>query len=125
MILTALQPPATWHCRYCHLEAVPPPLLGLSSLTRLSLSANALEDLPPGPYLGPQLRELQLATNGLRRVPPALASATNLRSLDLSFNWQVGWGRRPCRGALMGAGGVANRPSSHRGWSYTRLITST
>ena len=68
---------------------MPPPLLGLSTLTRLSLAANALEDLPAGPYLGPELRELQLATNGLRLVPPALASATNLRSLDLSFNWQV------------------------------------
>lgn len=59
-------------------------------LTRLSISACSLAELPAGPYLR-ELWELTLSFNSLDCVPAVLAhpgrGPTALRSLDLSSNY--------------------------------------
>ena len=50
----------------------------MAHLTRLSLCANTLRELAPGPYLR-GLRELVLFANAFTHVPPALGAATQLQ----------------------------------------------
>ncbi|KAI7840516.1 hypothetical protein COHA_005815 [Chlorella ohadii] len=71
------------------LEHLPDSITGLTTLTRLAVTACSLEQLRPGPYLR-GLRELNLFANALRDVPEALAhphwGSTALHLLDMSSN---------------------------------------
>ena len=67
------------------MQALPPGVCRLSTLTRLSVTACTMRTLPRGPYLR-SLRELSLYANSFAHVPRSLRGATALRSLDLSMN---------------------------------------
>jgi hypothetical protein len=68
------------------LEAVPPELGALSSLTRLDLSANRLTELPDWISDLTELEELVLRGNLLARLPPALVGLERLARLDAADN---------------------------------------
>ena len=65
------------------LNQVPPGVARLSRLTALDLSWNRLQALPTGPYLS-SLRRLSLSHNEFVRVPAVLAAATALEAIDLT-----------------------------------------
>ncbi|CAD7701239.1 unnamed protein product [Ostreobium quekettii] len=69
----------------CELHSVPEPVVGLSTLTELSLWGNSISTLPPGCYLS-SLTSLDLTKNDFTAVPGVLAHSTGLVRLDLSEN---------------------------------------
>lgn len=87
---------------------VPPAVLPLAQLTRLSLCANTLRELAPGPYLR-NLRELILFANAFQHVPPALGVASQLQLLDLTMNWDLELSRRQDFEVLGRLGGSLTR----------------
>ncbi|KAL4447330.1 hypothetical protein ABPG77_007363 [Micractinium sp. CCAP 211/92] len=67
-------------------RTLPDCLAEYGGLRRLSLTGNALADLPPGCAFLPTIEELHLQHNRFKRLPFAVAAASRLRVLRLEGN---------------------------------------
>lgn len=75
------------YLKFCDLIKFPEWLTRLQNLTHITISCNAIDNVPPQLSLIANLNYLDMSDNRLMELPPCLFELTQLRYLDVSGNF--------------------------------------